>query len=118
MRIKGTSKSWGGPRPIPDRTKPKSYDEKFKARLEKMLRKRAKSLGLGDPLEALADLALNPNYQDAVRASVWKIIAETYTVKHSHNTVEEIKGPLIMLPPLAPKPMPPKEEEESRHNAN
>ena len=110
MKAKGASKDWGGARPTPDRSKPKSYDQRFKTRLDKVLRKRARLLGFADPLEALADLALNPKYQDAVRASVWKIIAETYTVKHSHNTVEEIKGPMIMLPPLKPKPMPPKEE--------
>lgn len=83
-----------------------SYDEKFKFRLDKVLRKVAKDLGFSDPLEAFADLALNPVHQGAVRASAWKIITETYTVKQSHQTVEKIEGPQIMLPALKPKPVP------------
>jgi hypothetical protein len=68
--------------------------------------------------EHLCRMIIDPDVQDSVKASIAKIRQETLTVKQSEQTIETKQtGPMIGLPPIAPKPKAPpveKEQEEVR----
>jgi hypothetical protein len=73
--------------------------------LVKAFRRKAKETGMkvGDILAGIAyDLEENTRY----RLKALEIYMNITTVKHTHQVVEKIEGPQIMLPQLKPKPMP------------
>jgi hypothetical protein len=56
--------------------------------------------------DLLADIAYDLEEHTRFRLKAMEIYMNVTTVKHSHQTVEKIEGPQIMLPPLKPKPIP------------
>jgi hypothetical protein len=53
--------------------------------------------------------------QAAVRLGAAKLITEILVIKESHQVVEKIEGPQIMLPPMQPKPKPDNYQEQVVH---
>ena len=85
---------------------PKEYSAEFRSSAMRSLKRKAKELGFKDPLDALADLALNGNNQDTVRLGAFKLYVEMHQVKESHSQVELTTKdkPMIYLPEVMPKP--------------
>jgi len=90
----------GGARPgggRPPKEKP-DYEEEFRDAVLKAARRLAKKHG--KPLEeAVLSLCFEANTQDSVKASIFKVYADMFTVKHSKQSVEmkdRYLGPTII----------------------
>jgi len=92
---------------------PKEYSAEFRIAAMRSLKRRAKVLGFSDPLDALADLALNVANQDAVRLGAFKLYVEMNQIKEAHTQVDVTtqNKPMIYLPEVMPKPQEAKDKE-------
>jgi len=105
----------GGKRPGAGR-KPADMHNQEVLNLVKAFRRKAKAVGKTVD-DLLADIAYDLKENTRHRLKAMEIYKNCTVTKHTHQTVEKIDGPQIMLPPLKAKPMPPQlnvDEEEHR----
>jgi len=114
----GKANNWGGKRQGSGR-KTANLSQKETYSLVKAFHRKAKETGkcVGD---LLADIAYDLGEKTRHRMKAAEIYLQITTVKHTHQTVEKIEGPQILLPPMNPKPMPPHEltTEETEHRVH
>ena len=65
--------------------------------------------------DILAEISYNPEENTRYRLKAIEIYKSCTVTKHSHQVVEKIEGPQIMLPPLQPKPKPDNYQEQVVH---
>lgn len=92
----------------------REFSDKFRANVLRALKRKAAELGMADPFEAVADLALNPAHQSSVRAAAWKLIAEMNVVKESKQSldVNHFDRPQVYLPEPMAKPLEAQDKEK------
>ena len=90
-----------------------SFSDSFKRKAMKALKDQAKILGMSDPFEALATLALSNKVQDTVRLGAWKIYSEMNVIKESKQLIDIGKAdkPTVYLPEKLSPPQEAKQKE-------
>ena len=104
MTEANTNHNWGGKREGAGRKKqPRTYSDKIKSRLMKVLKGKEKETGKCW-LQDLVDMNQDTSVQDSVRIAAKKLISDMLVIRESHRTEEVLHyGPAI-LPVLEDDP--------------